>query len=98
MMSYPPFIFSLVHAKLYQRSDYILLNISPTPYPRYLCISRNRTILGKYRIFENNWNNSKILFDKSSYFVYLLISDIFIIKNFIKNFIMPCTDDRNFNK
>lgn len=29
MMSYPPFIFSLVHAKLYQRSDYILLNISP---------------------------------------------------------------------
>lgn len=81
-MSYPPFIFSLVHAKLYQRSDYILLNISPTPYPRYLRISRNRTFL------ENIEFSSELLFQNIS------ISSSWKISLRI----LLCTDDYNFNK
>lgn len=81
-MSYPPFIFSLVHAKLCQRSDYILLNISPTPYPRYLRISRNRTFL------ENIEFSSELLFQNIS------ISSSWKISLRI----LLCTDDYNFNK
>lgn len=81
-MSYPPFIFSLVHAKLYQRSDYVLLNISPTPYPRYLRISRNRTFL------ENIEFSSELLFQNIS------ISSSWKISLRI----LLCTDDYNYNK